>query len=60
MAPRDMLNLRSGMVAMLAGNLQGEWRCAGPLLAFKGVFYAKSLAAWLGRAPAPASSRAAE
>ena len=60
MAPRDMLNMRSGMVALLAGNLQGEWRCAGPLLAFKSVFYAKSLAAWLSRSPAPAGSSAAE
>jgi flavin-dependent dehydrogenase len=55
MAPRDILNMRSGMVALLAGNLQGEWRCAGPLLAFKGIFYAKSLAAWLSRASANSS-----
>jgi flavin-dependent dehydrogenase len=60
MAPRDILGMRSGMVALLAGNLQGEWRYAGPLLAFKSVFYAKSLAAWLSRSPAPASSSGAE
>ena len=60
MAPSDILNMRSGIVALLAGNLQGEWRCAGPLLAFKGIFYAKSLAAWLSRAPTPTDSSAAE
>jgi SAM-dependent methyltransferase len=48
MAPRDIFRMRSGVVTLLAGNLQAGWRCAGPLLAFKSVFYAKSLANWLG------------
>lgn len=47
MAPRDLLGMRSGIITMLAGNLQDEWRCTGPLLAFKAMFYAKSLGAWL-------------
>jgi flavin-dependent dehydrogenase len=48
MAPSDIFRMRAGVVALLAGNLQGGWRYAGPLLAFKSVFYARSLALWLG------------
>lgn len=60
MAPSDILRMRAGVVALLAGNLEGGWRYAGPLLAFKTVFYAKSLANWLGGSPAPVSSGATE
>lgn len=60
MAPSDIFRMRSGIVGLLAGNLQGGWRYSGPLLAFKSVFYAKSLTSWLGRSPAPPISSAAE
>jgi hypothetical protein len=59
MAPSDLLHMRSGVVTLLAGNLEGGWRWSGPLLAFKIVFYAKSLAAWIGFNPTPPASRAA-
>jgi flavin-dependent dehydrogenase len=58
MAPSDIFQMRAGVVALLAGNLEGGWRYNGPLLAFKSVFYAKSIAAWLGRLPSVASSDA--
>jgi flavin-dependent dehydrogenase len=48
MAPSDILQMRAGVIAILAGNLQGGWRLFLPLLAFKSVFYAKSLARRLG------------
>jgi flavin-dependent dehydrogenase len=44
MAPSDSLRMRAGVVAVLAGNLQGDWRLSIPLLAFKSIFYAKSFA----------------
>jgi flavin-dependent dehydrogenase len=60
MAPSDILQMRAGVVALLAGNLEGGWRYAGPLLAFKSVFYAKSLAYWLGLSQSSATSSAPE
>jgi flavin-dependent dehydrogenase len=59
MAPSDIFRMRAGVVALLAGNLEGGWRYDGPLLAFKSVFYAKSIAAWLGRFSSPAAANAA-
>ena len=53
MAPSDILRMRAGVVALLAGNLQGGWRYSGPLLAFKSVFYLKSMAYRLGLALRP-------
>jgi flavin-dependent dehydrogenase len=60
MAPSDMFRMRAGVVALLAGNFQDDWRDAGPLLAFKSVFYAKSLARWLSSNPSPDLSGAGE
>lgn len=56
MAPSNIFQMRSGVVGLLAGNLQGGWRYAGPLLAFKSVFYVKSLACWLGLSASPTIS----
>ncbi len=57
MAPSDMLQMRAGLVSILAGNLQRSWRYSTPFLAFKSVFYALSLAARFGlRLPAPATA----
>lgn len=60
MAPSDLFRMRSGVIGLLAGNLQGDWCYSGPLLAFKCVFYAKSLASWLSRSLSPATSGTAE
>jgi flavin-dependent dehydrogenase len=48
MAPRNTLRMRDGLITILAGNLAGERRARLPVLAFKGVFYALSLARRLG------------
>jgi flavin-dependent dehydrogenase len=53
MAPSDIFRMRAGVVALLAGNLQGGWRYSGPLLAFKSVFYLKSMAYRLGLSMRP-------
>ena len=44
---------RDGPVSLLAGNLRGSWNSVIPVLAFKGVFYAMSLAMRLGLHPSP-------
>ncbi len=52
MAPSDSFRMRAGLVSILAGNLQRNWRYTPPFLAFKSVFYALSLANRFGlRAP---------
>lgn len=52
MAPSDSFQMRAGLVSILAGNLQRNWRYTPPFLAFKSVFYALSLANRFGlRAP---------
>jgi flavin-dependent dehydrogenase len=51
MAPSDIFRMRAGLVSILAGNLQRSWRYSAPLLAFKGAFYALSLANRLGLRP---------
>ncbi len=48
MAPKNVLRMRDGLVSLLAGNLRGSWDSVIPVLAFKGVFYAMSLAMRLG------------
>jgi flavin-dependent dehydrogenase len=54
MAPSDRFRMRAGLVSILAGNVQRNWRYSAPLLAFKCMFYALSLAYRLGfRLPAP-------
>jgi hypothetical protein len=56
MAPSDKLQMRAGMVSILAGNLQRDWRFSPPFLAFKTIFYALSLAYRFGlRPPVPPS-----
>ena len=53
MAPKNVLRMRDGLVSLLAGNLRGSWKSVIPVLAFKGVFYAMSLAMRLGLHPTP-------
>jgi flavin-dependent dehydrogenase len=48
MAPSDRFKMRAGLVSILAGNVQPDWRYSAPLLAFKCMFYALSLAYRLG------------
>ena len=59
MAPKNVLRMRDGLVSLLAGNLRGSWGSVIPVLAFKGVFYAMSLAMRLGLRPAPSPVRLA-
>ena len=57
MAPSDRFRMRAGLVSILAGNVQPDWRYSVPLLAFKCMFYALSLAYRLGfHRPAPVGS----
>jgi len=44
MAPSDRVRMRAGLVSILAGNVQSEWRYLAPLVAFKCMFYALSAA----------------
>ncbi len=64
MGPKNVLRMRDGLVSLLAGNLRGSWGSVIPVLAFKSVFYAMSLAMRLGLRPnppvAPAQLAAAE
>ncbi len=53
MAPKNVLRMRDGLVSLLAGNLRGSRDSVVPVLAFKGVFYAMSLAMRLGLHPTP-------
>ncbi len=53
MAPKNVLRMRDGLVSLLAGNLRGSWGSVIPVLAFKGVFHAMSLAMRLGLHPTP-------
>ena len=53
MAPKNVLRMRDGLVSLLAGNLRVSWDSVIPVLAFKGVFYAMSLAMRLGLRPTP-------
>ena len=48
MAPSDRFRMRAGLVSILAGNVQPDWRYSAPLIAFKCMFYALSLAYRLG------------
>lgn len=56
MGPKNVLRMRDGLVSLLAGNLRGTWNSVIPVLAFKGVFYAMSLAMRLGLHPVPATA----
>jgi flavin-dependent dehydrogenase len=53
MGPKNVLRMRDGLVSLLAGNLRGSWDSVIPVLAFKTVFYAMSLAMRLGLHPTP-------
>lgn len=53
MAPKNVLRMRDGLVSLLAGNLRGSWDSVIPVLAFKAVFYAMSMAMRVGLRPAP-------
>ncbi len=53
MGPKNVLRMRDGLVSLLAGNLRGSWGAVIPVLAFKAVFYAMSLAMRLGLQPRP-------
>jgi hypothetical protein len=55
MAPSDSFQMRAGLVSILAGNLQRDWRYSAPFLAFKSVFYALSLADLFGLRPSVAA-----
>ncbi|MBV8092888.1 MAG: tryptophan 7-halogenase [Acetobacteraceae bacterium] len=44
MAPRNTFRMRDGLVSVLAGNLEGEWRFKLPVIAFKTAFYLLSVA----------------
>jgi flavin-dependent dehydrogenase len=44
MTPSDRFRMRAGLVSILAGNLQRNWRYSLRLLAFKCMFYSLSLA----------------
>ena len=58
MAPSDRFQMRAGLVSILAGNVQRNWRYSRPLVAFKCMFYALSLAYRLGfRLSAPNGPR---
>lgn len=48
MQPGNQLRMRDGLVSLLAGNTQGGWRRRLPVLAFKTVFHALSLAGRFG------------
>jgi len=57
MGPSDVLKMRSGLLSVLAGDIFGRTPLAGPLAAFRAVYYAFSLlhlrpsfAAWRQRA----------
>lgn len=61
MAPRNALRMRDGLVSLLAGNLRGSWGTVLPVLAFKSVYYATTLALKLGvHPPAPQAVRPPE
>ena len=51
MGPRNVLRMRDGLVSLLAGNLRGSWSAVIPVLAFKAVYHAMSLAMRLGLQP---------
>jgi flavin-dependent dehydrogenase len=56
MTPRNDLRMRDGIVSVLAGTLEPPRSMRMPILAFKGVYYALSLAHRFGiRPPQPAS-----
>ena len=48
MSPSNRFRMRDGLVAMLAGNLQIDWRLRGPVLAFKTVYYLLTAASRFG------------
>ncbi len=48
MSPRNTLRMRDGIVTMLAGNLNLDWRSRGPILAVKGSFHLLSLMQRMG------------
>ncbi len=58
MGPKNVLRMRDGLVSLLAGNLRGSWGSVIPVLAFKSVFYAMSLAMRLGLRPSPPAAPA--
>ncbi len=53
MVSKNMLRMRDGLVSLRTGNLRRSWGAVIPVLAFKGVSYAMSLAMRLGLRPTP-------
>jgi len=51
MAPSDRFQMRAGLVSLLAGNVQPDWRYLAPLTAFKCMFYMLSFAHYFGFRP---------
>jgi hypothetical protein len=54
MAPSDRFQMRAGLVSLLAGGVQRNWRYSAPFVAFKCMFYALSLARFFGFRLSPA------
>ena len=44
MSPSNVMGIRDGLVAMLAGNLELDWRAKLPVLVFKTIYHAFKLA----------------
>jgi len=51
MSPSDRLRMRDGVITVLAGYLDGDWRTAMPLLAVKATYHALRLSRCLGWTP---------
>ncbi|HVN91731.1 MAG TPA: NAD(P)/FAD-dependent oxidoreductase [Candidatus Binataceae bacterium] len=56
MAPSNRLQMRAGVVSLLAGNMRSGWRDQLPLLAFKCMFYALSIGYAFGARVMPAAT----
>jgi flavin-dependent dehydrogenase len=46
LSPSNRLGMRDGVISLLAGNLQADWRMIIPVLAFKSVYYVLSALRW--------------
>ena len=51
MSPGNRFRMREGLISVLAGNLRGNWRLVGPVLAFKAVYHMVSLLMRVGVLP---------
>ena len=59
MSPSNVLSMRDGLIAMLAGQTGGSWRARLPILAFKCAYYGLSCAHFCGWTPTPPRRSAA-